>query len=198
MSDLKVPQIYIQPMLPPYPAWLAKKLKGQEADYKIDKLVYIDKEVSKSSLGTPVYANLQFLGDSFTDNQNKTTTFKTLTFDSVIMTVNQQKNIVITAIQGRDGTVKEEIGKGDYSVTINGIITGSNGHYPIDEVKELKKMLDANKALQVVSSFLQNLDVNYLVIKDYDLPQETGGYSYQRFSINALSDNLQEIFIVNA
>jgi len=59
-------------------------------------------------------------------------------------------------------------------------------------------MLNANKALQVVSTFLQNLDVTYLVIKDYDLPQEMGGYSYQKFSITALSDSLQEIFILNA
>ncbi|WP_263399040.1 DUF6046 domain-containing protein, partial [Streptococcus pneumoniae] len=72
---------------------------------------------------------------------------------------------------------------GDYTITINGIITGKNGHYPIDEVREFKKMLNANKALKVVSVYLQNLDVTNVVIKDYEFAQETGGYSYQRFSI---------------
>jgi hypothetical protein len=123
--------------------------------------------------------------------------FKDLVFDSILITVNQSKNITKTDIQGRDGTVKEYIGMGDYVITINGIITGNNGHYPIDEVKDLKKMLDANIAISVVSWYLQNLDVSLIVITDFEIPQEMGGYSYQKFSISALSDTPQEIQIFN-
>ena len=201
ITDLKrefnLQNVVIRNALPPYPVGGVTPVSN-DSNYQINQNTNIDKPVSVSSLGTPVFSNLQFLADEFTDNYGKTTSFKAVTFDAVIMTVNQQKNIVTTQIQGRDGTVKEGIGKGDYVVTINGIITGVNGHYPIDEVREFKKMLNANKALQVVSTFLQNLDVTYLVIKDYDLPQEMGGYSYQKFSITALSDSLQEIFILNA
>lgn len=175
---------------------ISKNVTAQELN--INQKTFADKPVSVSSLGTPVFSNLQFLADNYTDNYGKVTSFKTITFDAVIMTVSQSKNIVITQIQGRDGTVKEEIGLGDYIITINGIITGGNGHYPIDEVREFKKMLNANKTLEVVSTYLQNLDVTNLVIKDYEFAQEYGGYSYQRFSITALSDSLQEIFILNA
>lgn len=195
--EFNLQNVTIISALPPYPVY-GTTPSTQGSDYNINQNTNIDNPVSFSSLGTPVFSNLQFLADEYTDVYDKTTSFKTITFDAVIMTVNQQKNIVTTQIQGRDGTVKEEIGMGDYTITINGIITGKNGHYPIDEVREFKKMLNANKALKVVSTYLQNLDVTNVVIKDYEFAQEMGGYSYQRFSINALSDSLQEIFLLNA
>lgn len=164
---------------------------------KISQAVTIDPELYKSALGTPVLTDLQFIGQTWTDQYGVTRTFKTLTFQAVLITVNQSKNIVLTDIQGRDGTVKEYIGMGDYSITINGIITGPNGHYPKDEVKDLKRMLDANIAVSVVSWYLQNLDVSSIVIKDYEIPQTQGGYSYQNFSVSALSDTPTEIQIFN-
>ena len=195
--EFNLQNVVIRNALPPYNV-NGVSPERQGSDFTINQNFSEDKPVSFSSLGTPVFSNLQFLADEYTDSYGKVTSFQTITFDAVIMTVNQQKNIVTTQIQGRDGTVKEEIGMGDYTITINGIITGKNGHYPIDEVREFKKMLNANKALSVVSVYLQNLDVTNVVIKDYEFAQETGGYSYQRFSINALSDSLQEIFLLNA
>lgn len=164
---------------------------------KISQAVTIDPELYKSSLGTPVLTNLQFTGQTWVDQYGKTQTFKTLLFDAVLLTVNQSKNIITTDIQGRNGTVKEYIGDGDYTITINGIITGPNGHYPKDEVKDLKRMLNANIAISVVSWYLQNLDVSSIVVKDYEIAQEAGGYSFQNFSINALSDTPTEIQIFN-
>lgn len=164
---------------------------------KISQAVTIDPELYKSALGTPVLTDLQFIGQTWTDQYGVTRTFKTLTFQAVLITVNQSKNIVLTDIQGRDGTVKEYIGMGDYAITINGIIAGPNGHYPKDEVKDLKRMLDANIAVSVVSWYLQNLDVSSIVIKDYEIPQTQGGYSYQNFSVSALSDTPTEIQIFN-
>ena len=166
-------------------------------DSKISQAVTIDPELYKSALGTPVLTNLQFTGQTWVDQYGKTQTFKTLIFDAVLLTVNQSKNIITTDIQGRNGTVKEYIGDGDYTITINGIITGPNGHYPKDEVKDLKRMLNANIAISVVSWYLQNLDVSSIVVKDYELSQEAGGYSFQNFSVNALSDTPTEIQIFN-
>ncbi|KAA2242800.1 hypothetical protein F0L74_09740 [Chitinophaga agrisoli] len=116
---------------------------------------------------------------------------------TVLVTVAQSKKIIVTDIQGRDGTVKEYIGMGDYEVTINGIITGSNQHYPIDETHALKQMLDAPVPLVAVSWYLQNLDVYNLVVRDYAFAQEPGGYSRQLFTINCLSDTPIELLITN-
>ena len=133
--EFNLQNVVIRTALPPYNV-NGVSPERQGSDFTINQNFSEDKPVSFSSLGTPVFSNLQFLADEYTDSYGKVTSFQTITFDAVIMTVNQQKNIVTTQIQGRDGTVKEEIGMGDYTITINGIITGKNGHYPIDEVRE--------------------------------------------------------------
>ncbi|HWB93504.1 MAG TPA: DUF6046 domain-containing protein [Puia sp.] len=155
-----------------------------------------DDELYKSSLGTPVLTNVVLLGDTYTDQSGKKITFEDITLDTVLLTVQQSKNIVVTEIQGSDTTVKEYIGMGDYQVTINGIIVGPNGHFPIDEVNALQQLLKAPIPITVVSRYLQNLDIYSLVIKDFAYDQEPGGYSKQNFSINCMSDapvELQEL-----
>ena len=156
-----------------------------------------DPKLYNSVLGTPVFANLKFLSVSYVDAKTglKKTTDE-LVFDTVLLTINQAKKIIKTEIQGGDGTVKEYIGLDDYHVVINGIICGGNGHYPMNEVLSLKKMLDCPFEIPVVCTFLNAMDIHYLVVDDYSLPQEAGGYSQQNFTINALSDEPLEILIL--
>ena len=192
MSAVNIVQDFI-----PFPPNLYPPLKDPQNPYDSYAIgdAFPDKEVAISKLGTAVFSNITFLADSYTDNYDKETTFKDMTFDTVIMTVNQSKNIVTTQIQGRNGTVKEYIGDGDYNITINIIITGTNNHYPISEVRDFKLILNANKSLKIASKYLDTLDISNIVIKDYEFAQEVGGYSYQKISISALSDKAQEIFV---
>jgi hypothetical protein len=172
---------------------------------KIPGAVQIDPELYKSSLGTPVFSDITFgdkvnqANNQWTDNAGKLHSFEPMTFYSVLMSVTIPKKIVRTEIQGRDGSVKEYIGQGDYSVSVNGIICGSNGHYPIDEVKALKKIIDAPIPIVVTSWYLQNLDIDMLVIADgAEISQDSGGYSYQQFSIPCISDIPIELKISDA
>ena len=118
-------------------------------------------------------------------------------YEAVIITVAQAKNIVKTEIQGRNGTVKEYIGLGDYEVTINGIITGTNGKRPNDQIQALQKMLDAPIPIEVASAYLQGFGINYLVVDSYEMGEDEGGYAYQKFSISCLSDIQQELQLSN-
>lgn len=155
-----------------------------------------DAELYTSALGTPVVINLKFASVEYTDLLTGRQKFTSeLTFDTVLCTVSQAKRIVRTEIQGADGTVKEYIGLDDYSVQINGIICGDNGRYPATEVNALKQMLDAPVAVPVISSFLNRLGIYNVVVMDYAIPQEAGGYSKQDFSITALSDTPLELQI---
>jgi hypothetical protein len=115
--------------------------------------------------------------------------------DLVLMNVNQSKNIVATHIPGRDGTVKEYVGMDDYNITINGIIVGTPGHYPIDEVNALHQVAKANVPIEVVSTYLANLDIYSLVIKDFSYNQEPGGWMKQNFTIQAISDMPVELTV---
>lgn len=180
-------------LVPPKPVTPA-----QQPDYNIDQTVTADQELYRSALGTPVYSNIVFQKGSYSTNTpgvNKS--FDQLTYEAVLITVSQAKKIIKTEIQGRDGTVKEYIGQDDYAVTINGIITGPNGHYPVDEVIALKAMLDAPIAIDVACTYLNNLGIQSLVVDSYTLEQKEGGYSYQTFSISCISDVPQELKILS-
>lgn len=142
-----------------------------------------------SPLGTPVMQDITFKSVTYTDfitGYQRVT--NDLVFQTVLLTVSQSKKIVTTEIQGRDGTVKEYIGMDDYAITVNGIITGTNGQNPTNEIIALKNMLKARVAIPVVNAYLNNLEIFNIVVKDFTLDQEPGGYSKQNFTINCMSD----------
>lgn len=182
------------------------RVKQNDPNFNIDNTDLRDEPLNyRSSLNTPVYTNIEFLPGSYETNTKGV--FKNfgssvdgpekLRYESVLLTVSQSTKIVQTEIQGRDGSVKEYIGKDDYSITVNGIITGKNGQRPIDEIIALKKMLDAPIAIEVASAYLQSLGIDYLVLKDWTLNENEGGYSYQQFSLSFISDIQQELQLTN-
>jgi hypothetical protein len=156
-------------------------------------------QYNENLLGTPIFADLTLNGGVYYDNLlKKDVTFPTIRFATVIMTVDFVARIVKTEIQGRDGTVKEYIGQDDAKITIQGVITGWNGHYPQNEVNLLNLWRKAPVAKAVTSTFLnQTLGINSLVVEDCSLPQVAGGYSYQTFSMNCISDLPVELKIAN-
>jgi hypothetical protein len=181
-----------------------------------------DDVLGLSSLGTPIYTDLTLMGCTYTDNiTGKPVTldndkFRTggsrtpvkgndsgigeafyMNLETVLITVQQPIRVIKTEIQGRNGTVKEYIGADDAKITINGIITGFNGVYPKDEVARLKRWLDAPVSKDIVAWWLGNLGVNKIVVENYSIPQVQGGYSYQMFSIDAISDLPVELRITS-
>jgi hypothetical protein len=163
---------------------------------RIPEGVLPDPAMYMSSLGTPVVADIVFQGGTYTDDQTgKQITFDEITLATVLVTVSQPKRVIRTEIQGRNGSVKEYIGMDDYQVTINGIITGTNGTFPFQEVAALHNVLKAPITLPVVSAYLQLFDIFNLVIIDFSFDQEPGGYSKQSFVINAISDAPVELII---
>lgn len=134
----------------------------------------------------------------YTDAESKIT--YEFEFIECIITVNQEKNIVTTALQGRNGTIKEYISDGDYSITIDAGInnykegdeTGASLEYPINKVKELKKFLSRPEALIVQSDFLEVFKIRSAVVKSFYLTQETHS-NRQSIQIMMLSDEPYEI-----
>jgi hypothetical protein len=149
----------------------------------------------ESFLNTAVFSDLDV---SFTADIGTVINIK---IPTVLFTVTQSKNIITTAIQGRNGTVKEYISDGDFKINIKGVITNSNGKYPqfkIDKgqstVNDLFQMCQLNKSLTVNSWYLWQFCVYEMVITDYEFPQLEGQYSSQPFEINAISDTP---FVIN-
>ncbi len=155
--------------------------------------------------GVPVFVDLVLTGPS--GDPNKRETYKenqtgadivipTIYFEAVICTVDFVFNVVRTQIQGFDGTVKEYIGADDAKILIQGIIAGTNGVYPKDEVAALSRWINAPVSKGVVCPYLQNLGIDKLVVLDSSIPQIAGGYSYQTFTINCISDKAAELILL--
>lgn len=174
-----------------------------------------------SYLGTPILDPFTFNGSNFFElddikGQNpipfpdeKGADGLGLTIPNVIIEVNQSKNIITTPIQGRDGTVKEFISRGDYVITLSGIINGKMDEetgevrdignvYPEDDVNKLITICEVPDSLDVTSTFLGMFlkEDSRVVITDYNIPQQVGVRNFQTFQINMLSDtpiNLNEL-----
>ena len=157
-----------------------------------------DPELRKSALGTPVYSDIIFEAGSYEDDNGEIQAFEQLRYEAVLIGVGQSKKIVKTEIQGRNGTVKEYIGDSDYDISINGVITGTHKRHPREEVAALKRMLDAKVPISVSCPYLQNLGIMDIIIESYSLNQSEGGYAYQTFTINAVSDEPVELRIAEA
>jgi len=119
-----------------------------------------------------------------------------MTFQAILISVSFPRNIVKTEIQGRNGTVKEYIGEGDAQISFKGIITGKNGEYPVDAVQKLKELSFAPIPVEVTSKYLQSLGIDTIVFEDRSFEQQEGGWSYQTFVLNAISDTPQELTYV--
>jgi len=136
---------------------------------------------------------------------------KSFEFVDCIITVNQEKNIVSTALQGRDGTIKEYISKGDFNISImlgivnyadtyipniiSGLgteVTYASAEYPLDRIREFHEILASDETLSVYSEFLSIFKIQSAVVKSYALEQETFG-NRQSIKIEMLSDYPYEI-----
>jgi Domain of unknown function (DUF6046) len=135
-----------------------------------------------SPLGTPVYSDMIL----FKRTEQETNGIH-LTW--CITEVEQSKNIVKTAPQGWDGTVKEYISKGDYIVTLRGAISNTfMSNYPKEEMKIFLDLLNQNVALKVTSEFLLQFKIYELVVDNYKMGQESGKQNIQTFEITCSSD----------
>ena len=114
--------------------------------------------------------------------------FNAVDLYTALISVSQNKQIVKTQIQGRDGTIKEYVGLDDYTVSIQGTLTTYNGQIPTDSLMNLKRMLDAPVSIVITCPFLNQLGIQEMVIESYELPQQAGGYSYQSFTITGISE----------
>ena len=134
-----------------------------------------------SYLGTPIFADFRFEKND-------------LWLETVLLDVSQTKNIVTTAITGRNGTIKEYISDGDYVINIKGAITTQGNAYPMSDVRGLLEILRKKETLQIVSDYLRIFDIYQIVVTDYKFSQVEGFQNTQFFEINAISDT-PEVFI---
>ena len=154
---------------------------------------------SQSNLGSAVFSNLIFKARTYKDNDLKdVTTFEDdVILDCVLFDVAQSKTIITTPIQGFNGTVKEFISDGDYTLNIKGVINGTkNGVYPLTQAKNLFEALKSPIELEVTSWYLNELfGITHVVVTDFQYNQVQGNQTAVIYEIQAISDRPIELFL---
>ncbi len=84
------------------------------------------------------------------------------------------------------GTLKERTTQDDYTITISGFLGGKT-HYPIAEIRLLKRYFEYNKPVEVIAAPLIAMDIYRIAFSDFQLPP-TQGDSSQRYLLQGYSD----------
>lgn len=157
-----------------------------------------DESIATSYLGTPVYSNLVISNGQWVDPVTGVITkYSGLRVDSAIMQVSGDKNIVMTEIQGRNGTIKELINNRDYQIQIGGfLISHQINVAPIEEKNVLIKICQAQAPVEVVSQFLNDFGIYNLVIQSYSIQEEQGHRSRIPFTLTCVSDLPYDLEII--
>ncbi len=112
------------------------------------------------------------------------------TFETALIEVNQTKNIVKTSISGMNGTVKEYISDGDFIINLKGVIVGevANQRPDVIYLDKFMEYLRAPLALPVTCTFLNEFNINNVVIESYKYGQREGARNVIDIEINMISD----------
>lgn len=162
-------------------------LDRRSIGYELEAGAALDSDTI-SYLGTPVIGAVTLKYEAF-DLE--------LQLQTILSEVSMTKNIVKTALQGVDGTVKEYISDGDYEITIKGALVAEGNFYPEDETKLLHQLCLVKDALVVEADFFQFFDIYNLVIESYSFPEEEGIVNMQFFELQCVSDKPIELIIEN-
>jgi hypothetical protein len=150
--------------------------------------------VTGNLLGSPVFDAVIFKkpnGDATLSSQNNggQITSEDLVLPIALLTITQEKNIVRTAIQGRNGTIKEYVSDGDFSVNIKGVIVGVDSNKPpVTELKKLDSFCTSPLTLDVVCNVLDYFKIYTVVIMGYTYEQREGMRNVYDFNLNCVSD----------
>lgn len=167
--------------------------RTEQAQYQIGEPLKPSADPNKSYLGLPVFAPLTFKDGSYLTAEGKRQTYRGMTLQAVLLNISQSKNVVKTAVAGRNGTVKEYVSDGDYIINIQGVIANSIAEYPEQDVTRLIDILKVPAAIDVVCPVLQMHGIYSIVIESYNLPSTEGKINVQRFEIEAISDTPIEL-----
>jgi hypothetical protein len=144
-------------------------------------------------LGLPVQSFFEFKEGSYTNRDNNQVSFNGVRLTTVLVNLTQSKNIVMTPINGRNGTVKEYVSDGDFVIEIFGKVVNKNNIYPTEAVRALKELKDVPQAIEINCPYLQTFDISNVVITDFEMNETEGFRNSQEFRISMVSDTIIEL-----
>jgi hypothetical protein len=140
-------------------------------------------ELYKSTLGTSVFSDLSIDAGSYSAD-GKTINYNAIKLPDALFEVTKKKRVVVTSINGANGDVFEYTGEESAQIACTVKIYGSNLNYPLNDVDNFYLMLESNQPIKINSWFLNQIEIYYAMITDYEMPQKAGSISDQQIKFN--------------
>ncbi len=145
--------------------------------------------VGITSLGTVIFDNVQFPAGAYLDYDGVLQKYEGVTLDAVQLVVDRAKTIVRTQVEGVEGSIKEYVTNGDYSINLTAILAPDLlGLIPpevlLGKIVELEKVPEA---VGILSKYLlTQYEIQEVVIERVRVePYESNSY---RVTIDMVSD----------
>lgn len=116
---------------------------------------------------------------------------------SAVCKVTLEKNIVETAITGRDGTVKELISANDFVIDATVTLINTVDEYPSEAMRTLSDLARKSSAVYVDSEFLRLFDIDRAVVSEMVVDQSTEGNT-QEVTLKMKSDEDYEVEVAQS
>jgi hypothetical protein len=171
-----------------------------------ENLISEEEDFDKRSLfGTPVYSNLEIPAGQYTDLNGNVINYEGVRIDTILFDISQERNIIRTAVAGKNGTIKQFIADGDYIINCSGIITGesfeTNSGFGVEsvvgvpeaELRKLKAICSVPKEIEVISEFLDFFDITTVVITSPTFSEKEGSRNEIFFACSMISDEPIEL-----
>jgi hypothetical protein len=115
--------------------------------------------------------------------------FPGIKIDTVVFEGSKSKNIVKTAIQGRNGKVKEYVADDDFMINARGFISNRDNVIPLNDLRDFREIMEVPQQISVISQYLNEvLEVNQIVVESFSMPQVIGTRNELPFTFRASSD----------
>jgi hypothetical protein len=117
-----------------------------------------------------------------------------------ILTVAQPQVVLQTTIAGRNGTVKEYIGQGDFAVTIQALLatdpySENRFAYPLQQVQAVRDLVAVGVALPVSGFLLDTYGIKNLVVLNVTYQALPGYTNLQAVELQCVSDEPIELLL---
>jgi hypothetical protein len=148
-----------------------------------------EEAIGKSVYGTPVMDRLEIPEGDYIDLDGNTISFPGIVINTIVFEASKSKNIVKTAIQGRNGKVKEYVSDDDFLINARGFISNKDNAIPLDDLRNFREIMEVPQQISVISQYLNEiLEVNEIVIENFSMPQIEGVRNEIPFTFQASSD----------
>jgi len=113
-----------------------------------------------------------------------------------LVDVSISKAIVKTQVAGYNGTIKENMGLEDYSITIKGLaINQEEDEYPESIIRQLRHLFEKTESVTILSPITQLLSIDQVVIESFSLSSLEGFRHVQPYEFRCSSDQSIELLI---